>query len=118
MAPAKSPVRSGPACPRLPAMIDPAFPTRLLVTGGTGVLGRALIPEAREAGLEVLAPGRGELDLFAPAAVSLAVRRVDAVLPLATRIPPLDKLDDLEAWRENDRLRAIASAILVGASLA
>ena len=99
-------------------MIDPAFPTRLLVTGGTGVLGRALIPQAREAGLEVLAPGRTELDLFDPAAVSLAVRGVDAVLHLATRIQPLDKLDDLDAWRENDRLRTVGSAVLVGAALA
>jgi uncharacterized protein YbjT (DUF2867 family) len=35
---------------------------RLLVTGGTGVLGRALNPLARAAGHEFLAPTRDELD--------------------------------------------------------
>jgi uncharacterized protein YbjT (DUF2867 family) len=58
---------------------------RLLVTGGTGALGRALLPLAREAGHEVAAPGRTELDLFDPAAVADAVRDADAVLHLATR---------------------------------
>src|SRR4051812_13341887 len=99
-------------------MIDTTFPTRLFVTGGTGVLGRLLVPLAREAGLEVHAPGRAELDLFDPAAVARALRGADAVLHLATRIPPLDKLGEREAWHENDRLRTIASAVLVGAALA
>ena len=48
---------------------------RLLVTGGTGVLGRALVPLARAAGHELLAPTRDELDLFDPAAVAQATRR-------------------------------------------
>jgi nucleoside-diphosphate-sugar epimerase len=39
------------------------------------------------------------------------------VLHLATRIQPLDRLDQPEAWRDNDRLRAAASACLVGAAL-
>ena len=64
------------------------------------------------------APGRAELDLFDPLAVGAAVRDVDAVLHLATRIQPLDKMGQPEAWRENDRLRAEASAILVDAALA
>jgi nucleoside-diphosphate-sugar epimerase len=91
---------------------------RLLITGGTGVLGRALLPLAEAAGHDVFAPGHGALDLFDRAAVDVAVRDTDAVLHLATRIQPLDKLDDLPAWRENDRLRAEASAILVDAGLA
>jgi len=40
----------------------------------------------------------------------------DAVLHLATRIQPLEKMGQPEAWRENDRLRAEASAILVDAA--
>ena len=91
---------------------------RVLVTGGTGVLGRAFRPLAEAAGHDVRAPGRAGLDLFDPAAVGAAVRGVDAVLHLATRIQPLDKMRQPEAWRENDRLRAEASAILVGAALA
>ncbi len=53
---------------------------RLLVTGGTGVLGRALGPLARAAGHELLAPTRDQLDLFDPVAVAHATHGVDAVL--------------------------------------
>jgi nucleoside-diphosphate-sugar epimerase len=91
---------------------------RLLVTGGTGVLGRALGPLARGAGHELLAPTRDELDLFDPVAVAHAVNAVDAVLHLATRIQPLEQLGNPDAWRDNDRLRADASRILVDAALA
>ena len=64
------------------------------------------------------APGRAELDLFDPAAVAGQLRGVDAVLHLATRIQPLEKMGQPQAWRQNDRLRAEASAILVDAALA
>lgn len=39
-------------------------PQRLLVTGGTGVLGRALRPLVEAAGHELTIPTREELDLF------------------------------------------------------
>jgi nucleoside-diphosphate-sugar epimerase len=91
---------------------------RLLVTGGTGVLGRALRPLAQAAGHEVAMPGHEELDLFDPSAVADAVREVDGVLHLATRIRSLDQVSDPDAWRENDRLRANASRILVDAAIA
>ena len=91
---------------------------RLLVTGGSGVLGRALQPVAKAAGHDVHAPTRAELDLFDPVAVARAVRCADAVLHLATRIQALDQLDNPPAWRENDHLRADASRILVDAALA
>jgi nucleoside-diphosphate-sugar epimerase len=91
---------------------------QLLVTGGTGVLGRALRPLAEAGGHELAMPGREELDLFDPSAVAGAVRGVDGVLHLATRIRSLDQISDLEAWRENDRLRAEASRILVDAAIA
>jgi nucleoside-diphosphate-sugar epimerase len=91
---------------------------RLLVTGGTGVLGRALTPLAEAAGHELEMPAHGELDLFDPSAVADAVRDADGVLHLATRIRTLDQISDPEAWRENDRLRADASRILVDAAIA
>jgi nucleoside-diphosphate-sugar epimerase len=91
---------------------------RLFITGGTGVLGRALLPMAMAAGHTVIAPGHAELDLFDSGAVRRAVNNAEAVLHLATRIRSLDELDDPEAWRENDRLRSEASAVLVGAALA
>ena len=90
---------------------------RVLVTGGTGVLGRAFRPLADAAGYDVRAPARAELDLFDPLAVGAAMRGVDAVLHLATRIQPLDSMQQPGSWRENDRLRAEASAILVDAAL-
>jgi nucleoside-diphosphate-sugar epimerase len=92
-------------------------PLRLLVTGGSGVLGRALQPLAEAAGHRVAMPGREELDLFDPTAVADAVRDVDGVLHLATRIRP-DQLGNPDAWRENDRLRTDASRILVDAAIA
>jgi nucleoside-diphosphate-sugar epimerase len=91
---------------------------RLLVTGGTGVLGRAVRPLAEAAGHEFSMPGRDELDLFDPSAVADAVRDVDGVLHLATRIRSLEQISDPDAWRENDRLRADASRILVDAAIA
>jgi nucleoside-diphosphate-sugar epimerase len=91
---------------------------RLLVTGGTGVHGRALLPLAEAADHAFSMPGREELDLFDPSAVVDAVRDVDGVLHLATRIRSLELVSDPDAWRENDRLRADASRILVDAAIA
>jgi nucleoside-diphosphate-sugar epimerase len=91
---------------------------RLLVTGGTGVLGRALRPLAEAEGHEVAMPRHEELDLFDPSAVADAVSDVDAVLHLATRIRSLEQVSDPDAWLENDRLRADASRILVDAAIA
>jgi nucleoside-diphosphate-sugar epimerase len=76
------------------------------------------LPWAEAEGHRVSAPGRAELDLFDPAAVAGHLRGVDAVLHLATRIQPLAKMGQPQAWRQNDRLRAEASAILVDAALA
>jgi nucleoside-diphosphate-sugar epimerase len=90
---------------------------KLLITGGTGVLARASIPLLREAGHEIHARGRDELDLFDAEAVRAAVDGADAVIHLATRIPPKDKQGDPDAWRENDRLRSEATPILVDAAL-
>ena len=91
---------------------------RLLVTGGTGVLGRALRPLAEAASHEFAMPGREELDLFDPSAVADAMRDVDGVPHLATRIRSLEQISDPPAWRENDRLRADASRILVDTAIA
>ena len=90
---------------------------RLLVTGGTGVLGRALAPLAEAAGHRLAMPRHEELDLFDPSAVADAVRDVEGVLHLATRIRSLEQVSDPDAWRENDRLRADASRILVDAAI-
>jgi nucleoside-diphosphate-sugar epimerase len=90
----------------------------VVVTGATGVLGRALLPRLERAGHDVQAPGREELDLFDAAAVRRAVGNAEAVYHLATRIPPPERRREPDAWRENDRLRKEASRLLVDAALA
>lgn len=89
----------------------------LFLTGGSGVLGRALEPLAGPAGHTLRAPSRRDLDLYDPAAVARAVSGADAVLHLATRIPPRERFDQPEAWEENDRLRTEAARALVDAAL-
>ena len=91
---------------------------RLLVTGGSGVLGRATIPLLRAEGHEIDAPTPTELDLFDPAAVSGAVDGTAAILHLATHIPPRERARESGAWAMDDRLRAEASRFLVDAALA
>lgn len=93
------------------------YPMKVLITGGTGVLARAAMPLLREAGYEIDARGRGEIDLFAAAAVRAAVDGADAIMHLATHIPPRKAQADPAAWRENDRLRGEATSILVDAAL-
>jgi nucleoside-diphosphate-sugar epimerase len=90
---------------------------KLLLTGGSGVLGKALEPLAGSAGHTVRAPSHRELDLFDPAAVARAVTDADAVLHLATRIPPRERFEEPDAWQENDRLRSEAARLLVDAAL-
>jgi nucleoside-diphosphate-sugar epimerase len=91
---------------------------RLFVTGGHGALGGALRPLAESAGHEVRAPSRADVDLFDRDSVCAAVREADAVLHLASRIPPVERMREPEAWHDNDRLRSEATKVLVGAALA
>jgi nucleoside-diphosphate-sugar epimerase len=93
-------------------------PLRLLATGGSGVIGRALGPLARDDGHHIEMPAHDDLDLFDADAVRDAMGGVDAVLHLATRIRTFAEMSDPKAWRENDRLRAEASRILVDAAIA
>ena len=75
-------------------------------------------PLAEAAGHELAMPARDELDLFDPSAVAAAVREVEGILHLATRVRPVELLSDPDAWRENDRLRVDASRILIDAGIA
>ena len=89
----------------------------LFVTGAGGVLGRALRPAADAGGHDLRAPSHRELDLYDADAVARAVSGADAVLHLATRIPPRERYDEPGAWDENDRLRTEAARVLVDAAL-
>jgi 2-alkyl-3-oxoalkanoate reductase len=106
---------------------------RIFVSGATGVIGRRLIPALISAGHSVTAIGRSPekreqlthmgatpaaTDLFAPEQVQTDVAGHDAVISLATRIPPGSRLFLRWAWKENDRLRSIASSNLCSAAIA
>src|ERR671917_1534478 len=105
----------------------------VFVSGPTGVLGRATIPELLASGHTVRALSRGEAsdaairalgaepvrgDLFDPDSLRQAVAGADAIFHLATRIPPSSELRRRFAWVENDRIRAEGTKNLVDAALA
>lgn len=85
---------------------------RVLLTGGSGALGRAAIPRLRALGHEVSAPSHGELDVLDRDAVRAAMTSADAVYHLATRIP------HGADWAANDRVRREGTRLLVDAALA
>ena len=93
--------------------------TTVFVTGATGVLGRATIPHLLASGHVVQAlsrsaandaviralgaePVRG--DLFDPESLTRALAGADAVLHLATRIPPSSKMRRRSAMCARARL--------------
>lgn len=107
---------------------------KIFVTGATGVVGRRAVPLLVQAGHEVTAVVRTPekaasmqragarpvgVDLFDAAGVRRALAGHDAVINLATHIPRSTLQMMLPwAWRENDRIRRDASAVLVDAALA
>lgn len=91
---------------------------RVFVTGGTGVLGRRLVPLLQQAGHEVTAPRHADLDLEDPKAVRDALHGVDVAYHLATRIVVGADAANPSRWAENDRLRGVVTDLLVNAALA
>ena len=109
-------------------------PSKILVTGATGVVGRRLVPLLladghRVVGIARAADRRGvlekagataiEADMFDPASLRRAVTGCRVVMNLATHMPTSSsQMIHLSAWKENDRLRREGSANLVQAALA
>jgi nucleoside-diphosphate-sugar epimerase len=91
---------------------------RTFVTGGSGVLGRFLVPLLQSSGHETVAPRHADLDLDDAAAVRAAMDGTQAVYHLATRIPPPERMAAPDAWKENDHLRSVITSRLVDAALA
>lgn len=106
---------------------------RVFVAGGNGVLGRRVLPALVAEGHEVTAVVRGPdragavrdvgatpatVDLFDAEGVRSAVAGHDAVVNLATRIPPTSQLWRRRAWADNDRLRRSAARHLADGAVA
>lgn len=106
---------------------------KVFVAGATGVIGRRAVEQLVAAGHEVTAVARSEekaerlraagatpvaVSLFDPAGLAAAVAGHDAVVNLATSIPPMSRSATPGAWRENDRIRTEGAANLVDAALA
>jgi nucleoside-diphosphate-sugar epimerase len=105
----------------------------VFVTGGTGVLGRPVIRLLAREGHRVRAlsrsdsndellsrlgaePVRGEL--WDEPGMCDALAGCDAVLHLATRVPPRSRATHPDAWAENIRIRVEGTRILANAALA
>jgi nucleoside-diphosphate-sugar epimerase len=106
---------------------------RLFLTGATGVLGRPTVQRLVAAGHEVHALARSDrnhellnqlgaipvrADLFDRSALERAIPGADAVLHLATKIPPFKEATKREAWDENIRIRSEGTRLLVDVALA
>src|SRR5581483_1317330 len=105
---------------------------KIFIAGGTGVIGRRVVPTLVAEGHHVVAAARSEssrarlaaqgatavlVDLFDADAVRRAVGEQDIVINLATHIPSsTTKMLLPWAWRENDRVRREASANLAAAA--
>jgi len=105
---------------------------KVFVAGGTGVLGRRVVPALVSRGHEVTAVVRSaekaaavraagatpvEVSLFDPQGLKEAVAGHDAVVNLATSIPPASKSTKAAAWEPNHRIRRAGSRNLVDAAL-
>jgi nucleoside-diphosphate-sugar epimerase len=104
---------------------------KVFLTGGTGVIGRPTVTRLVDAGHAVRAVARREeaataleragaepvmLDLFDADAVRAAVVGSDAIVHLATNVPPFPKVLRPKAWAPHNRLRAEGTRILVDAA--
>lgn len=103
----------------------------IFVTGGTGVLGRATLQSLVKEGHAVRASVRSEeranlvrslggepafVDVFDPDELTRETKDTDAILHLATSIPPMAKMAVRSAWKMNDRLRGETTPLLVEAA--
>ncbi|GAA3541216.1 NAD(P)-dependent oxidoreductase [Nonomuraea rosea] len=106
---------------------------RVFVAGGTGAIGGHTIPALLDQGHTVTALARTRtkaatltdqgatpvmVSLFDRAELTEALAGHDAVVNLATAIPPMSRFMSTRATRDNYRVRAEGSAALVDAALA
>jgi nucleoside-diphosphate-sugar epimerase len=105
---------------------------KVFLTGATGAVGPATVRALLDKDHQVRAVARGDdkaaqlrelgaeparVDLFDGDAVKQAVDGCEAVLHLATNVPPLRRMASKKAWGTHNRLRMIATDLLVDAAL-
>ena len=106
---------------------------QVIVTGSTGVIGQRAVRELLAAGHRVTgvtrsARGRERLkrlgacavgaDVFDEPSLRRAFDGADSVVNVLTHVPGADRMADLSAWAENDRVRTEASAAIARAARA
>jgi nucleoside-diphosphate-sugar epimerase len=106
---------------------------KIFVTGATGVLGRPVVKALVEAGHQVQALSRStrdeallqglgacpvKVDLFDVPALTHLLSGMDAILHLASKIPPTGQVGKRSSWLENDHLRRDGTRCLIEAALA
>lgn len=106
---------------------------RIFVTGGTGAIGAHTLPALVRSGHSVTALVRSpekekqvrregaspaRLSIYDRGALTQAFRGFDAVVNLASALPPSSKFMSREAWEENRRIRTEGSAAISDAALA
>ncbi len=105
----------------------------VFVVGGTGAIGGHAVPALVRAGHTVTALARTPekavqlskqgaspitVSMFDRAALTEVFKRHDAVINLATAIPPTSQFMQTKAWVTNDRIRKEGSATIVDAAIA
>lgn len=106
---------------------------KIFLTGGSGVIGTRALAALVAAGHQVTAQVRSKasasvvtdlgaapcsVDLFDVSRIGSAVAAHDAIVNLATKIPPPSQAARSSSWKESDRLRREGSRNLVDAALA
>jgi len=106
---------------------------RVFVAGGTGAVGGHVIPALVQEGHTVTALARTpekaavltaqgatavSVSLFSLTALAAMFAGQDAVINLASAIPPMTRWMSAKAWQDNDRVRTQGSAAVVDAALA
>jgi nucleoside-diphosphate-sugar epimerase len=105
---------------------------KMFLTGATGAIGPATVRQLLARGHEVRAVARGDtkaalvrdlgaepvaVDLFDAASVKDAVAGSEAVLHLATNVPPIRRVAKKKAWATHNALRTTATEYLTQAAL-
>jgi nucleoside-diphosphate-sugar epimerase len=105
---------------------------RVFLTGATGAIGPATVRGLLDKGHHVRAVARSEdkaaqlrglgaepvaVDLFDGDAVKGAVDGCEAVLHLATNVPPMRRMASKKGWETHNRLRTTANELLIDAAL-